>query len=402
MPNNQCRQRSDYPNEVWNVTEKIIGDVRRQGDAALVRYGEALDKVSLTVEQLRIPKKQCKKALNGLPEELKNALTTCAERIRVFNERLRPADLKWQDTFAEFSWRWIPIGRVGAYVPGGQAAYPSSVLMNAIPAKAAGSIVVVCTPPSPKPVVLAACALAGVDEVYQVGGAQAIAAMAYGTATIAAVDKIVGPGGAYVDAAKRLCAKDVAIDFPAGPTELVAVAGEDADVKQVAADLVAQAEHDARAQVGLLALDEKTAQNVRQEVMRQAAEAKRAAIAEKSIAKATFEVATPNQALEKLNTGAFEHVALYGRAAELEKDIRNAGAIYVDTPPALGDYALGSNHVLPTGGFARSAGMLSVYGFLKPVVAIRRTRKGLEEAAQRLAESEGLYAHAESLEEEKK
>ncbi len=387
-----------YPDEVWKKAEAIITRVRQQKDAALIAYSKEFDRQELKAEELRIKTPAYEKALSEIPKALRAALTLSAERIREFNAQIRPDDRFWSDGFAEFSWRWTAIESVGVYVPGGTAAYPSSVLMAAIPAKMAGCKVIVCTPPRPDAAVLAACALAEVDAVFQVGGAQAIAAMAYGTESVPKVDKIVGPGGAFVDAAKRLCAKDVAIDFPAGPTELVAVAGSDADASRVAADLAAQAEHDVRAKVGLLALDEGTAADVKEVAWKKAATAKRSAILKQSLQNAFFKVVSTEAATKELNAGAFEHVALYGKAAKMASDIRNAGAVYVDTPPALGDYVLGSNHVLPTGGFARSAGMLSIFDFLKPVVTIRRIKSGLEKDARAIAKSEGLFVHAESLE----
>ncbi len=387
-----------YPDEVWKKAEAIITRVRQQKDAALIAYSKEFDRQELKAEELRIKTPAYEKALSEIPKALRAALTLSAERIREFNAQIRPDDRFWSDGFAEFSWRWTAIESVGVYVPGGTAAYPSSVLMAAIPAKMAGCKVIVCTPPRPDAAVLAACALAEVDAVFQVGGAQAIAAMAYGTESVPKVDKIVGPGGAFVDAAKRLCAKDVAIDFPAGPTELVAVAGSDADASRVAADLAAQAEHDVRAKVGLLALDEGTAADVKEVAWKKAATAKRSAILKQSLQNAFFKVVSTEAAPKELNAGAFEHVALYGKAAKMASDIRNAGAVYVDTPPALGDYVLGSNHVLPTGGFARSAGMLSIFDFLKPVVTIRRIKSGLEKDARAIAKSEGLFVHAESLE----
>ncbi len=386
-----------YPAKIWADTEAIIERVRTDGDAALLDCTRKLDGQTLTARQMQVSMARCQRAWRAIAPELRQASRLSAMRIRKFNEKIRPKDARWSDGFVQFQWRWTPIETVGVYVPGGTAAYPSSVLMACIPAKVAGSRVTVCTPPKPKAVVLAACALAGVDAVFQIGGAQAIAAMTYGTQTVPKVDKIVGPGGAFVDAAKRLCAKDVAIDFPAGPSELVAVAGSDADVEQVAADLVAQAEHDVRAKIGLLALDEGTKEAVKEAVNKKGKNAKRSTILNQSLSKAFFQVVSAKEAPTQLNSDAFEHVALYGKASALADKIRNAGAIYVDTPPALGDYALGSNHVLPTGGFARSAGMLSVFDFLKPVVTIRRTQTGLEKTAQELAESEGLWAHAESL-----
>ncbi|MBI2445520.1 histidinol dehydrogenase [Candidatus Micrarchaeota archaeon] len=394
----EIRTDASYPEEIWKTAEKIIQTVRKDGDQALLRFSKEFDKQDLAATELGIPLTDCQKALLAIPSEVREALELSAERIREFNEKIRPKDVSWTDAFAEFSWRWTPVESVGIYVPGGTAAYPSSVLMAAIPAKQAGSRVTICTPPRPATVTLAACAVADVDAVFQVGGAQAIAAMTYGTETIQKVDRIIGPGGVFVDAAKRLCAKDVAIDFPAGPTELVAVAGPDADASQVAADLVAQAEHDVRAKVRLLALDEKTAEAVKKAVQEKVKKTARAAIVAQSIRNAVFQVVSREAAVEALNKGAFEHVALYGKAAGISGRIRNCGAVYVDTPPALGDYALGSNHVLPTGGFARSAGMLSILDFLKAVVTIRRTQKGLEKAAMAIAKSEGLFAHADSLE----
>ncbi len=389
--------RPDYPESVWNTVGTIVDAVRRLGDDALLDYSWQFDGKNLQPDDLRIPSSLCKDALDSIPKDLEKALVLSARRIRAFNSKIRPNDVCWSDSFASFGWRWTPIQKIGVYVPGGTASYLSSVLMAVIPAKVAGCEVILCTPPRPSDAVLAACILAGADSVFQVGGAQAVAAMAYGTRSIPKVDKIVGPGGAFVDCAKRLCSRDVAIDFPAGPTELYVVAGSDADFFQIAKDLVAQAEHDAQATVGFLALDQIIAKKVSEAVRKLATTAKRSGILRKSLSTFYVRVMTPDQSVSLLNARAFEHVALYGNAGKLSGKIKNAGAVYIDTPPALGDYVLGSNHVLPTGGFAKSAGMLSVYDFLKPVVTIRRKQTGLEDAARFIAKSEGLFAHADSL-----
>lgn len=378
--------------------QSVIDEVRADGDAALCRYSCQFDGVDLAPEDFEISQSRQRLAVRRLPDSLKNALVQSAARIAAFCEKTTPCDQRWQDEYAAFEWTWTPIPRIGAYVPGGKARYPSSALMGVVPAKAAGCDVTVMTPPRPDDSVLAACALAEADAVFQIGGAQAIAALAYGTKTIAAVDKIVGPGGVYVDAAKRLCAKDVAIDFPAGPTELLCIAGADADAGSVAADLLAQAEHDAAACVGLLATDEALLSRVNAELKRQVANAPRRVIMGQSLVDYGFaQLVSDAQAVAFANEWAFEHVALYGSACRLASRIRNAGVVYSDTPPALGDYVLGSNHILPTGRSARAFGMLSVYDFLKPTVRVRRVRTGLERDATRIAQAEGLMGHSASL-----
>ncbi|MBI5036408.1 histidinol dehydrogenase [Candidatus Micrarchaeota archaeon] len=376
--------------------EEIVERVRKNGDAALSEFGKKFDSFEGGLE---VTKAEQEKALREIPDSLRKALETSEKRIGDFCSKTMPENRQWVDGYFEYEWRWEPIERIGAYAPGGKAAYPSSVLMNVIPAKTAGcGYMSVCTPPKPKDSMLAACALVEVDALFQVGGAQSIAAMAYGTETIPKVDKIVGPGGAFVDAAKRLVSKDVAIDFPAGPSELTVVADKTADAKQIALDLIAQAEHDYEAKAGLLALDEEILVEVDALLEGLVKKTKRREIVERSLQKNGFGLlVTGEEALALLNNYAFEHVALYGSAVSLREKIRNAGAVYVETPVALGDYAIGSNHVLPTAGFARSYGMLSVYDFLKPVVSVQRLRKGLEGTAAEIARSEGLYGHAESV-----
>ncbi len=382
-----------YPPQVWAGASEIIAAVRKEGDMALVRYARQFDGVDL--KKIEVSQATQRAALKNIPDSLKKALQQSARRVEAFCENTMPSNLAWQDGFAEFGWRWVPVEKVGVYVPGGQAAYPSSVIMGVVAAKTAGCpYISVCTP-RPAEIVLAACALAEADSVFQVGGAQAIAALAYGTQTVPKVDKIVGPGGAYVDAAKRLVSRDVSIDFPAGPSELAAVAGKDASARQIALDLAAQAEHDADARVGLFALDEEILKAV--EVELGGLKAERSQIMQSIKQNGFAVVAGADECARLLNQYGFEHVALYGKAAELQGRIQNAGVVYVNTPPALGDYTLGSNHVLPTGGFARSRGMLSVYDFLKPVVSAKRIRLGLEKGAATVARAEGLFAHAESM-----
>ncbi|MBI4360750.1 histidinol dehydrogenase [Candidatus Micrarchaeota archaeon] len=388
-----------YSETVWKNAQPIIQDVQQRGDDAIQEYTQRFDGVKLDPKQFEIPKKVQQDALDKIEPELRKALNNAARRIQAFTEKTRPKNKTWTDEFAGFSWTWTPIESVGCYVPGGKAAYPSTALMTAVPAKTLGCDVTVCTPPNPSAAVLAACALAGADHVFQVGGVQAIAALAYGTKTISRVDKIIGPGGVFVDAAKRLCARDVAIDFPAGPTELLCIAGSDADAKQIALDLLAQAEHDAAARVGLLALDKNILEAVSAELEEQIQKARRATIIKQSLEQNGFaQVVSKTQAIALANGYAFEHVALYGDAAVLKNGIKNAGVIYVGTPPALGDYLLGSSHVLPTNGFAKAFGMLSAYDFLKPTACVKRRQAGLEKDAAAIAKSEGLFGHAQSLE----
>ena len=342
--------------------------------------------------------------------EALDALRFAHARIIAFHERQFPHDLRFTDALGvELGWRWRPIEAAGLYVPGGTASYPSSVLMNAVPAKVAGVRRLVMTVPAPEgrinPLVLAAAKLAGVDEIYRVGGAQAIAALAYGTQTIAPVDKIVGPGNAYVAAAKRRVFGTVGIDMIAGPSEVLIIASNDSNSEWIAADLLAQAEHDAAAQSVLITDDADLASAVESAVERQLAELSRRTIAAASWREfgAIILVGDLKESIALANRLAPEHLEIMSaNAEELGERIHNAGAIFLGahTPEAIGDYVGGSNHVLPTARSARFSSGLSVLDFLKRTSILKCGASSLEKlgpAAITLGHAEGLDAHARSV-----
>jgi histidinol dehydrogenase len=388
----------------------IIDAVARRGDAALLEYTERFDRIALSPNALRLSPDEIAAAAEQAPAETVAALRLAAERIESFHRRQLPEAIDYVDTAGvRLGLRWRPVAAAGLYVPGGTAAYPSSVLMNAIPAKVARVERLVMTVPTPdgvlNPLVLAAAQLVGIDEVYRVGGAQAIAALAYGTQTIAAVDKIVGPGNAYVAAAKRRVFGRVGIDMIAGPSEILVVADARNDPAWIAADLLSQAEHDLAAQAILVTDDAEFAIAVERAVARHLQRLPRAEIARGSWEAngAVILVAGWDEAVPLIDRIAPEHLELaIDEADGLAARIRNAGAIFLGrhTPEAIGDYIAGPNHVLPTARSARFASGLGVLDFMKrtTLVGCDATSLGaLAPAAIRLAEAEGLDAHALSL-----
>jgi histidinol dehydrogenase len=402
--------KRDAAADVDAAVAAIVEDVARRGDPALVEYTRRLDGVDLAVSGLRVPEREIRDAAAAVPADTLAALRLAAERIESFHRRQRPAAIDYVDAAGvRLAARWRPLAAVGLYVPGGTAAYPSSVLMNAIPAKVAGVGRVVMTVPAPNgilnPLVLAAARLVGADEIYRVGGAQAIAALAYGTASIAAVDKIVGPGNAYVAAAKRRVFGRVGIDLIAGPSEILVVADHDNDPAWIAADLLAQAEHDMAAQAILVTDDGAFAAAVETAVEAHLARLPRAQIARASWAThgAILIVAGWDEVPELVDRLAPEHVELAVDEPEaLAERINHAGAIFLGrwTPEAIGDYIAGPNHVLPTARSARFASGLGVLDFLKRSSLVScgpASLAALAPAAIRLAEAEGLDAHALSL-----
>jgi histidinol dehydrogenase len=388
----------------------IIAAVRAQGDAALLEYTARFDHLSLTPEGLRVSAAEIEAAAAGIAPELGDALDLAAARIEAFHRAQRPDDLRVTDPAGlTLGMRWTPLDAVGLYVPGGKAAYPSSVLMNAIPAQVAGvgrvAMCVPCRDGALNPLVLAAARRAGVTEIYRVGGAQAVAALAYGTATIAPVDRIVGPGNAYVAEAKRQVFGRVGIDGIAGPSEVVVLADSANDPRLVALDLLAQAEHDETAQAILIADDPEFADRVAEAVTAELARLPRAAIAGASWRAhgAVILVRNLEEGAELVNRLAPEHLQLMLRDPEtVFARVRHAGAAFLGAfcPEALGDYVAGPNHVLPTGRTARFASGLSVFDFLKRTTWVRADRAGIAAvgpAAVALAEAEGLDAHARSV-----
>ncbi|MFV0408501.1 MAG: histidinol dehydrogenase [Paracoccus sp. (in: a-proteobacteria)] len=396
--------------DVGDTVAAIINDVRRRGDAALIDYTARFDRLTLTPDSLRISAAEVAVEVAKVSREDREALELAAARIRAYHERQIPADESWTDeTGATLGWRWTAVSAAGLYVPGGQASYPSSVLMNAVPARVAGvERLVVCVPTpdgAVNPLVLLACQLSGVDEIYRIGGAQAIAALAYGTDGIAPVDKITGPGNAYVAAAKRQVFGKVGIDMIAGPSEVLIIADGDQNPDWLALDLMAQAEHDADAQSILITPDAGLAAATAEAVERLIPTLPRAAIAGASWRDYGTIIVTRDldEAARLSDRIAPEHLELCVAAPEALADkTRHAGAIFLGahTPEAVGDYVSGPNHVLPTARSARFSSGLSVMDFLKRTTLARLSPGALAAigpAAVRLAESEGLQAHGRSV-----
>ena len=396
--------------DVNDAVMAIIADVRGRGDAALVDLTARFDRLALTPGTLAFSKAEIAEHIAKVAPEDRAALVTAAGRIRAYHARQMPEDMRWTDPEgATLGWRWTPVAAAGLYVPGGQASYPSSVLMNAIPARVAGVERLVICVPTPdgvvNPLVLLAAELAGVDEVYRIGGAQAIAAMAYGTDTIRPVDKITGPGNAYVAAAKRHVFGRVGIDMIAGPSEVLIIAQGAQNPEWLALDLLAQAEHDADAQSILITPDAALARAVEAEVERLLPTLPRAAVAGASWRDYGTVIITRDldEAAMLSDRIAPEHLELCVDDPEaLAHKTRHAGAIFLGgwTPEAVGDYVSGPNHVLPTARSARFSSGLSVMDFLKRTTMARLTPAALGAigpAAVRLAASEGLSAHGLSV-----
>jgi len=388
----------------------ILDDVKKRGDAAVIEYTSRFDKLELTPSTMRVAPAEISRAKQSCPEDTLKALWFAAERIEDFHRRQLPVDVDYTDkSGVRLGARWRPLASAGLYVPGGKAAYPSSVLMNALPAKVAGVPRIALCVPAPEgvlnPLVLAAAELAGVSEIYRIGGAQAVAALAYGTATVAAVDKVAGPGNAYVAAAKRQVFGTVGIDMIAGPSEILVLADAKNDPAWIAADLLSQAEHDEAAQAILIADDKQFADAVTGAVERMLKNLPRGKIAGASWRRfgAVITVRKWDEAVELIDRIAPEHLELAIERPELiAAKIANAGAIFLGrhTPEAVGDYVAGPNHVLPTARSARFSSGLSVLDFMKRTSMVRcdaRSLGAVGPAAITLAEAEGLDAHAQSI-----
>jgi histidinol dehydrogenase len=403
-------QKREADADVEADVARILGDVEARGDSAVIDYTERFDRVRLEPGALAVSEAEIDSAVATVAPEERAALEVAARRIRAYHERQLPADARWTDEAgAELGWRWSPIAAVGLYVPGGLASYPSSLLMNAIPARVAGVERLVVCAPSPdgalNPLVLLAARLSGVAEFYRIGGAQAIGALAYGTATIARVDKITGPGNAWVAAAKRRVFGRVGIDLIAGPSEVLVIADRHNDPDWLALDLLAQAEHDSAAQSLLVTDDADFGRRVAAAV-----EARLATLARREIAGASWRdygavitVARWDEAVALSDRIAPEHLEICTADAEaIAARVRHAGAIFVGalTPEAIGDYVGGPNHVLPTARSARFSSGLSVLDFMKRTTIARMTQaalRALGPAAERLAAAEGLEAHGLSV-----
>ncbi|KEO55455.1 histidinol dehydrogenase [Thioclava pacifica] len=402
-------KREDSP-DVDAVVAGIIADIRARGDAALIELTAKFDRLELTPETLAFSAEEIEAEVAKVPAEERAALELAAERIRAYHERQMPHDARWIDASgAELGWRWGPVSAAGLYVPGGLASYPSSVLMNAIPAKVAGveRLVVACPTPggAVNPLVLLAAQLSGVDMVYRVGGAQAIAALAYGTETITPVDKITGPGNAFVAAAKRRVFGRVGIDMIAGPSEILVIADGTGDPDWIALDLMSQAEHDESAQAILITTDEAFGKAVVAAVEKRLETLERRAIAGASWRDfgAVIVARDLMEAAELSNRVAPEHLELCVADPDwLSEAITHAGAIFLGayTPEAIGDYIGGPNHVLPTARSARFSSGLSVMDFVKRTTLAKMTPgalKAIGPSAEVLAKSESLEAHGLSV-----
>jgi histidinol dehydrogenase len=396
--------------DVEAAVRAIVNDVARRGDAAVRDYTLKFDQLDLADAGVRVPAEEIAAAVRACSRDALDALELAQRRIETYHRRQLPQDDRFVDPLGvELGARWTAIEAVGLYVPGGTAAYPSSVLMNAVPAKIAGVPRIVMVVPSPggrlNPLILAAAKLAGIDDIFRIGGAQAIAALAYGTETIAPVAKIVGPGNAFVAAAKRMVFGKVGIDMIAGPSEVLIVADSGGNPDWIAADLLAQAEHDTSAQAILIIDDERLAGEVERAVARQLAALPRGDVATASWRDngAIILVRAIEEALPLIDAIAPEHIEIAVADSEgLAKRIRNAGAIFLGahTPEAIGDYVAGSNHVLPTARSARFSSGLGVLDFMKRTSILKcgpeQLRK-LADAAITLGTAEGLDAHARSI-----
>lgn len=396
--------------EVAVIVGEIIERVRKQGDPAVLEYTEKFDKVKLTLKNIRISPTEIKGAYAAVETKKVDALKLAARNIRAFHEKQKPSSWVTQEADGVILGSLArPIRSAGVYVPGGKACYPSSVLMNVIPATVAGveQLIMCCPAPGGKlnPYILVAADIAGVSEIYKIGGAQAIAAMAYGTATIPKVDKIVGPGNIYVATAKRYVFGQVDIDMIAGPSEILIIADHTADPVFVASDLLSQAEHDELASSLLVTTSQELAKKTNAEIERQLANLVRKDIARKAIDRFGAIVITENlqKAAEVSNSIAPEHLELaVEKPFELLSLIKNAGAIFLGhySPESVGDYVAGPNHVLPTGGTARFFSPLSTDSFMKKSSLIFYTREGLDtvgEAVMQIADVEGLEAHGNTI-----
>lgn len=397
-------ERRGSPADVDTAAGEVLQAVKAHGLEAVLDYGRRFDKVELTAETIRVSPEEIEQGWAQTPAEVREAIAFAAARIRAYHSRQRPADQAWTDEAGvELGWRWTPLEAVGVYVPGGRAAYPSTVLMNAVPAQVAGvdRIAMVTPPGKLQPAVLAAAKEAGVTEIWRVGGAQAVAALAYGAGPIQPVDKIVGPGNAYVTAAKRRLYGVVGIDALAGPSEIVVVADKNNNPDWIAADLLSQAEHDPAAQSILITDDQSFAETVERAV-----EERLKTLATGVDAAASWRdhgaviIAPLDESPALVDAIAPEHVEFATETPEALSDrVRHAGAIFLGrvTPEAIGDYVAGSNHVLPTSRAARFQSGLSIYDFIKRTSIVKCDAASfavLGPHTVALAEAEGLPAHA--------
>jgi histidinol dehydrogenase len=401
-------RRAGSDSETRDAVRRILDDVLDRGDAAVAEYTRRFDGVDLAPREWELDATSWQGALSRIAPALRAALALAVDRVRAYHEHQRePGFTLAEADGSVVGMKVTPLDRVGLYVPGGKASYPSSVVMNAVPALVAGvqEIIAVVPPQGVTDAVLAACALSGVTRIFRIGGAQAVAALAYGTATVPRVDKIVGPGNRWVAEAKRQVVGLVGIDMIAGPTEVLIIADATARPERVAADLIAQAEHDEDAVAWCVTTDPALAEALPAALKAALARAPRAAIARAALERNGLIVLVPSmrEAIEVANRRAPEHLEIVAEGAErVAGGIRHAGAIFLgdETPEPVGDYLAGPSHVLPTSGTARYASPLGVYDFVKRTSVIRYTRARLAEdgdAIIALAEAEGLYGHAEAV-----
>jgi histidinol dehydrogenase len=408
---NELRQRGgSFSPELLSSVAKIVGDVAACGDKSLFKYTAKFEGYKLTAARVEVSSTEKKKALSLVkPEELK-VIKLAAKRIEDYHRhQVAHSFMIKKESGVELGQRILPLRRVGIYAPGGKASYPSTLLMAAIPARIAGVEEIIIVSPAKdgllNPLIAAAAQISGVKRIFKIGGAQAVAALAYGTKTIPQVDKIVGPGNAYVAAAKKMVFGQVDIDMIAGPSEVVVVADDSAKARFAAADMLAQIEHDEMAAAILLTPSEKLANEVSQEISRQIKTSSRKSIIEKSLAKYCAIIITKNidQAIDIANSFAPEHLELMVKNPKKTLDkVRNAGSVFLGsfTPEALGDYTAGTNHILPTGGTARFSSPLGVYDFYKRMSVLSFSREAFGKLSGQtalFAQMEGLDAHAKSV-----
>lgn len=390
------------------IAREVLADVKKNGLDAVLRYSAKYDGLALSKDDLRVSSAQIDQSYRACAPDLIDALNAAANRIRAFHDAHKPQDARYVDTEGvTLGWRWTPVDAAGLYAPGGLAAYPSAVLMNAVAAKAAGvERLVMVTPPArvnENPAILAAARIAGVDEVWKIGGAQAIGALAYGAGELTPVDVVVGPGNAFVAAAKKLVFGDVGVDSIAGPSEVFIIADDSANPDWIAVDLLAQAEHDPDAQSVMMSDSEALCAAVARAVEAHLPKAGPSAVESWRRYGAIIRLRSLEEAPELINRAAPEHVEIVTRDPEsLATRIRHAGAIFLGAyaPEALGDYVAGPNHVLPTGRRARFASGLSTLAFMKRTTIVGADRAAIGRigpAAARIADSEGLPAHALSV-----
>lgn len=401
----------DVPAEITDAVKKIIDDVRSRGDSALVEYTERFDDLKISPEEIEVTPEEIRKSSKRLSAEDREILNIAADRICTFHKRQVTKGFTFKDEYGNLLGQISrPLERVGIYVPGGRTSYPSTLLMNAIPAKVAGVEEIIATHPTPRgelsPAVMAAAEISGIKRIFRVGGAQAIAALAFGTETIPAVDKVAGPGNIYVATAKRLLYGKIDIDIIAGPSEILIISDGTTDPKFSAADLLSQAEHDPLSAVILITTDPKFAEAVKGEIEKQLLDLDRTDTAEESIKNFGAIIISKDlrDAISIANEIAPEHLELQVKDPhKILGDVKNAGAVFLgkNSPEAIGDYVAGPNHVLPTGGSARFSSPLGVYDFVKRMNLIEMTDKGLKSIgplARDFATIEGLLAHANAVE----